>query len=224
MAQPRIALNASLDAERVSVGYYYIDKVRQAGGVPLILPPVSAPGALERQLAGVDGIVFIGGNDYDPALYGKPSHPTVELVLKERQDYDLALCRAVLARRIPALAICGGLQLVNIVAGGTLQVHVEGHRSKDPKTIAEHAVTVAAGSALARVLQTTALRINSSHHQAADTPGKGLRVTAHAEDGCIEALEATDARFLLAVQWHPERMQTPESARLFAALVRAAAS
>jgi putative glutamine amidotransferase len=223
MAIPRIALNTSLDAERVSVGYFYVDKVRQAGGAPVILPPVSAPGALERQLEGVDGVVFIGGADYDPALYGKPTHPKVELVPKERQDYDLALCRAVLARRIPALGICGGLQLINIAAGGTLVVHTEGHRSGDPKVIAEHKVAIEAGSALARVLQATTLVVNSSHHQAADAPGKGLRVTAHAEDGCIEALEAADARFLLAVQWHPERMQTPESARLFAALVRAAA-
>lgn len=218
MAIPRIGLNTSLDSQRVAVGYGYIDKVRQAGGAPVILPPVAAPAMLARQLEAVDGIVFVGGADYDPALYGKPMHPKVELVPKERQDYDLALCRAVLARRIPALGICGGLQLVNIAAGGTLRVHVEGHAA------GEHKVAVEEGSALARVLQATALAVNSTHHQAADTPGTNLRVVARAEDGVIEALEAADARFLLAVQWHPERMQTQESARLFAALVRAAAS
>jgi len=218
MAIPRIGLNTSLDNQRVAVGYGYIDKIRQAGGAPVILPPVSAPAMLVRHLEIVVVIVFVGGPDYDPALYGKPMHPKVELISKERQDYDLALCRAVLARRIPALGICGGLQIVNIAAGGTLHVHVEGHAA------GEHKVLVAEGSALARVLQATSLTVNSSHHQAADAAGANLRVVARAEDGVIEALEASDARFLLAVQWHPERMETLASARLFAALVHAAAS
>jgi putative glutamine amidotransferase len=139
----------------------------------------------------------------------------VKLVLREKEEHDLLLCAEARARGLPILAVCGGLQLLSIVAGGCLAVHVDGHAT------GHHWVRIEPGSRLRRVLQCDRLRVNSRHHQLVEEPGRGLRAAAFARDGSIEALEGTDNRFLLAVQWHPETMQTEASARLFAALIRA---
>ena len=222
MAAPVIGLN--LDREhtpegkaRVVLGNDYLACVRAAGAVPMLLPPVDSRAALARQLERIDGLVLTGGDDYRPSLYGRRARPEVKLMPRERERYDLALCRAARARRMPILGICGGLQLMVIVAGGDLLVHLEGHRK------VTHAVRIDPCSRLARIVGGSRLVVNSFHHQAADNPGKGLRPAAFAPDGCIEALDGPEDRFTVAVQWHPERMRTRATARLFAALARAAA-
>jgi putative glutamine amidotransferase len=183
--------------------------------VPIVLPPVAGGRSLARQLAGIDALMLTGGDDYRPSLYGKRSHPAVTLVLREREEYDLSLCAAALARGLPILAVCGGLQLLNIVCGGSLAVHAGGHAG------GHHWVRIEPRSRLRRIVKAGRLRVNTAHHQLADRLGRGLRPVAFAPDGTIEALEGRDDRFLLAVQWHPERMRTAAAARLFAALIRA---
>ncbi len=212
---PIIGLNADLAKDRLHLPRPYLAAVRRAGGTPLILPPVSGRREVARQLEGIDALLLTGANDYRPSLYGKRMHPAVKLVLREKEEHDRALCGAALERELPILAVCGGLQLISIVAGGSLAVHVDGHAE------GHHWVSIDAGSTLRRVVKCNRLRVNTHHHQIVEKPGRGLRSVAHAGDGGIEALEGRNVPFLLAVQWHPERMRTQASARLFAALIRA---
>ena len=213
---PIIGVNADLEKERLYLKRSYVERILRAGGVPLVLPPVTDRRALLRQLEGIDALLLSGADDYRPSLYGRRGHPAVKLVLREREEYDLALCAAAYKRSLPILAICGGMQLLTIVRGGTLVVHVDGHQ----KT--HHAIAVTPGSLLAGVVGVKRLRVNSFHHQVVEEPGKGLRAVAFSGDRSIEALEGAGDRFLLAVQWHPERMKGAAADRLFTALITAA--
>lgn len=206
----------------------YVDSVRAAGGLPVLLAPGEPdPGAA---LDAVDGLVFAGGGDLDPARTGG-EHETNYSVDGERDAFELGLLGAALAREVPTLAICRGLQVLNVLRGGTLHPHlpdVFGERvlhRVPPLDPVHHAVTLEPGTALAKVFGTAELEIVSWHHQAVDVLGDGLRPAAYAADGVIEALELEDAPWLLAVQWHPElqREEGSPQVALFRALVELAA-
>ncbi len=204
----------------------YPEQVAAAGGVPVLLPPL--PGEIAA-VGRLDAVVLSGGGDLDPAGYGAPRHPETTRVRPGRDRAELDLLAAALAARVPVLAICRGLQIVNTWRGGTLQQHLPdtgGHRAA-PGTFGTHQVRVAPGSRLASVLGPPAdgrgelwLDVPTAHHQAIDRLGDGLVATAWAADGTIEAVELADRdEFLIAVQWHPEQGTDP---RLFQALLAAA--
>ena len=213
---PIIGLNADVEKRDLRLRRAYVAAVRRAGGIPLILPPVRGRAAIMSQLRAIDGLLLTGGDDYRPSRYGARGSPEVTLCMREREEYDHALCVAALGIGLPIFGICGGLQLVTICLGGTLTVHVDGHRA------CHHGVTVEHGTGLRRIIGAARLRVNSSHHQVANGLGRRLRPAARGTDGCIEAIEGTGDRFLLAVQWHPERMHARSAVRLFAAFTRAA--
>ncbi len=202
----------------------YVDSVRRAGGLPLLLAPGDE--RPEDVLDHVDGIVFSGGGDLDPSYFEADPHPTQYGVDDERDRFELALMRGALERETPILAICRGLQVLNVVQGGDLHVHLPDvygeavlHRHPERRPI-EHSVRLDPGSHLAKIYGSTELRTISWHHQAVNRLGAGLAASAWAPDGTIEAVEVAGRPWVLAVQWHPE-MQ-PEDPRLFAAFVRAA--
>lgn len=175
--------------------------IDRAGGEPVVLFPGSSESAAEL-LGRLDGVVIPGGADIDPRRYGgEPDEHYWPADHPGQDDYEAGLLRACLDSGIPTLAICRGMQLLNVVAGGTLVGHLEpgtiGHRGE------EHPVTCEPGTLLASVLGTGPVRTSSYHHQAVDRMGAGLLVAARAPDGVIEALEVPGAN-LLAVQWHPE--------------------
>jgi gamma-glutamyl-gamma-aminobutyrate hydrolase PuuD len=184
----------------------YVDAVERAGGRPVLIPP-SAEG-VEETLDALDGIVFSGGADVDPALYGAEAHPETDAPQERRDAGELALLRAALERDLPTLAVCRGVQLLNVVRGGDLVQHLpervghERHRQV-PGTFVEHRVEVQAGSRLQAVVGPEP-RVTSHHHQSLGRMGDGLVETAWAEDGTVEAVEDPTKRFLLGVQWHPE--------------------
>ncbi len=187
----------------------YVHGVVRAGGVPLVLPTVSNE-FVGRWLGLIDGLVLIGGGDIDPARYHGPVHETVYNVDAPRDAAELELAREVLQRRIPTLAICRGLQLVNTVLGGTLHAHLPDvygekvtHRAP-PRVPIPHELRVDPHSRLAGQLGGTRLSAASWHHQAIDRLGEGLRAVAWADDGVIEAVELEEHPYLTAVQWHPE--------------------
>jgi putative glutamine amidotransferase len=206
----------------------YAEQVAAAGGVPVLLPPLPGEIAAVDRL---DAVILSGGGDLDPAGYGAPPHPETTRVQPERDRAELNLLAAALAARVPVLAICRGLQIVNTSRGGTLRQHLPdtgGHRAA-PGTFGTHRVRVAPGSRLASLLGPPAdgggerwLDVPTAHHQAIDRLGDGLVATAWAADGTIEAVEPVSAdrdEFLIAVQWHPEQGTDP---RLFQALLAAA--
>ncbi|MBM4043027.1 MAG: gamma-glutamyl-gamma-aminobutyrate hydrolase family protein [Planctomycetes bacterium] len=229
---PRIGLNCDLTAasgtEIAKVNWNYAASVLDAGGLPLLFPPVEESSVADL-LDIVDGLVLTGGRDYDPAVYGEPRHPATELLDPRRAAFDVALARAALARGLPILGICGGAQLVNIALGGTLIQHVPDafgtaiNHTWGAGAEPFHEVDIEADSRLAAIIGAGRLRVNSSHHQAVGRLGNGLRIVARAPDGVVEAIEGTGNCFLLGVQWHPERMPSrPDQMALFSALVRAA--
>jgi len=206
----------------------YVDGVRAAGATPLLLPPGEAQP--ERLLDLVDGLILAGGGDIAPGAYGGEPHETIYSVSEERDQFEFALARAGLARHeLPMLCICRGMQVLNVVCGGTLHAHVPerfgarvAHRLP-PLLTSRHPVRVAAQSRLAAMLGATRVEACSWHHQAVDKIGEGLTCVAWAEDGVVEAVEHATHPWCIGVQWHPE-MQLDDAAqrRLFAALVAAA--
>jgi gamma-glutamyl-gamma-aminobutyrate hydrolase PuuD len=196
----------------------YVTVIEQAGGRPLLVPP--SVEAVEETLDALDGILFSGGSDIDPAEYGHESHPETNGVRPERDRGELALLRAALERDMPVLAVCRGSQVLNVARGGDLVQHLpdvvgdEKHKHT-PGVFADHAVDVKEGSRLASLLGERA-PVKSHHHQGFGRVGDGLVEAAWAEDGTLEALEDPAKRFAVGVLWHPE---AGEDAALFQALV-----
>ena len=201
----------------------YVRSVAQAGGVPLLVPPSSGDG-FEEILEALDGLVFSGGSDLDPELYGEAAHPETTGVIRERDDFELALMKAALDRDLPVLAICRGSQVLNVALGGGIEQHVPDRVGTDvhketPGVFAEHDVDVAPGTRLASIVGERT-HVKSHHHQSFTDVGERLQVTAHADDGTPEALEDPARTFTLGVLWHPEE---GEDLALFEALVAEAA-
>jgi putative glutamine amidotransferase len=205
----------------------YVDAVRAAGALPLILPPgEDEPGSL---LDLVDGLILAGGGDISPHAYGGEPHETVYLVCAERDEFEFNLARVALQRpALPMLCICRGMQVLNIVCGGTLHSHLPERFGNDvdhrlpPRLPTRHPVQIESDSRLAQMLGATEVEVCSWHHQAVDRMGSKLRMTASAADGVVEAVEHVEHQWCTGVQWHPE-MQLGEEPhdRLFQAFVAA---
>jgi putative glutamine amidotransferase len=205
----------------MALGMTYLRAIEEAGGMPVVLPPLGdAATFLDR----LDGICLSGGPDLDPEAYGAADrHAELGPTEPDLDAFELALALEADARGMPILGICRGAQALNVVRGGTLHQHVPGHRQTEPATATTHSVHVEEGSRLASLVGLRPLRVNSFHHQAVDRLGRGLRAVAHGADGTIEAIEAPGAAFVLGVQWHAEGLvHQPRHRALFEALVVAA--
>ena len=205
----------------------YVESLRKAGAVPVVIPP--QPENAAEIISGLDGILLAGGDDCDPTAYGEPQHDTVHPMDPRRQSNDLTLARLARQRRIPTLGICLGVQMMNVAAGGTLiqdidsELRTDIEHASEPSDRNRHDVLIEDRTRLAEILGDRELNVNSSHHQAIRHVGEGLRVTALAPDGIIEGLEDPSHPFYVGVQWHPEDMATEKSAEtLFDAFVEAA--
>jgi putative glutamine amidotransferase len=228
---PRIGLTLDHDAGRRSyeLGTAYVDAVLLAGGLPVLLP--HDRGAAGAYLALLDGLVVTGGAfDVPPESYGELPRPGCGPTKPARTAFEREMLEAALAQRMPVLGVCGGMQLLNVVRGGTLhqdlpaELGVRGHEQPPPKDVPSHDVEVAPGTVLAALVGAGRLRVNSTHHQAVRAPGGGVLVSARAPDGVIEAIEVPDQPFALGVQWHPEAVAAhePRHAAIYRGLVAAA--
>ncbi|MCK9248796.1 MAG: gamma-glutamyl-gamma-aminobutyrate hydrolase family protein [Solirubrobacteraceae bacterium] len=211
----------------VTLGVEYVDAVADDGGLPVVVVPAGDdPADVVRRL---DALVLSGGADVAPATYGAAPHPALGPTDEAVDRWEIALVRRALDDGLPVLAVCRGIQVLNVARGGTLwqdlptEAGLEGHRQTAPGTEATHDVDVAPGSRLATVVGSGPLATNSFHHQAVRDVGAGLDVVARTADGVVEALEDRDAAFCIGVQWHAETLvgACPHRA-LFAALVDAA--
>lgn len=229
MSRPLIGITTyhreTAGRSRFTLPSAYVDALRAAEGLAVLVTPGDAEP--EELLARLDGLVLSGGGDLDPASYGRDGHARTYGVSAERDLFELALLRGALERGLPTLAICRGMQILNVALGGDLHVHLPdvvgeavAHRSSQTEATL-HAVRVAAGSRLAERLGAAELgAVPSWHHQAIDRLGAGLRPVAWAPDDVIEAVELPGEAQILAVQWHPELAgPTPAGAGLFEALV-----
>ena len=235
--RPLVAVTATLahDASgaapaRVRTNAAYTRALEAVGLVPLVVPPFADAALAADAVTAVDGLVLTGGEDVDPARYGAAPHVALGPVNHDRDATELALVAAARERRLPVLAICRGVQLLNVALGGTLVQDLPSERPSDIQHrqaavgwVPTHAVRIEKDSRVAACLGENEAQVNSFHHQAVDRLGDGLRIVGWAPDGTVEAIEATDRRFTVAVQWHTESMVgSPEQERLLSAFARAA--
>ncbi|WP_137845834.1 gamma-glutamyl-gamma-aminobutyrate hydrolase family protein [Microbacterium sp. 2FI] len=206
----------------------YFDAVTASGGIAVLLPPQPGPeSAAPAVLDGLDGLILTGGLDVQPELYGAVRHPLTDPARPDRDAWELALFAGAEERRMPVLAICRGLQLVNVARGGTLHQHLPEALGTERYRIgggvfATNEVHVSEGSRLAEQIGAGGFAVHSYHHQGVDRLGEGLVVTAQTDDGLVQAFESAGDGYLVGVQWHPE--ENAEDRRLFAGLVAEAAA
>jgi putative glutamine amidotransferase len=234
--RPLVALTATTAASdgitRVRTNAAYVRALDAAGLVPVVLAPLAEVHA-KRALDAVSGLVLTGGEDVAPHRYGEPPHPNLATVNEERDAWELALIDDARDRRLPTLAICRGIQVLNVALGGSLVQDIPSqcpaalpHKPKSGRGTRVHDVIVESDSRLAKLVAAERLTVNSAHHQSIGRVADGLRVTARAPDGIIEGAEwPGDAWWAVGVQWHPEELiETPESwdRGLFAGFAREA--
>ncbi|OII60003.1 MULTISPECIES: gamma-glutamyl-gamma-aminobutyrate hydrolase family protein [unclassified Streptomyces] len=193
--------------------------VQAAGGLAAMLPPDPSPSAAAAAVSRLDGLVVAGGADVEPVRYGARPDPRTGPPDRERDAWELALIEAALAAGTPLLGVCRGMQLLNVALGGTLVQHLDGHAERVGR-FGRHTVKPVPGTRYGALVP-EATEVPTYHHQAVDRLGEGLRPSAFAEDGTVEAVEPSGGTWVLGVQWHPEM---GEDLRVMEGLVRAAAS
>ena len=237
VSRPRIGITGVTrqwdDQPRTGVNAAYVRAVLAAGGIPILLLPECSPEESIDLFGACDALLLTGGEDVDPACYDARPHPRIGAVDRRRDANELALVADARARDLPILAICRGIQLLNVACGGSLIQDLPSerpgaleHNPGTPRDRVAHLVTITENSRLGQILVTSEFSANSFHHQAIDRVGKGLVVTARAPDGVVEAVESSDPlEWIVGVQWHPEELAFTTEAddlRLFTAMVTAA--
>ena len=213
-----VAVTASIrpdgDTSRVRLTAAYVTALENAGLIPLIVPPLLSTDAAAAVLGSVAGLVLTGGEDVDPARYGEKRHEKVRNVNPARDAAEVALIMEAQERGTPVLAICRGIQILNVALGGTLvqdissqcETNIE-HDDEGARNSRSHEISVEPASLIAKAIGAEHVTVNSFHHQSVKSVAEGMRVTARSPDGIIEGLESTDEDWwVMAVQWHPEEM------------------
>ena len=211
--RPIIGMIAEVDDElSARVQIPYVSAIEQSGGLPILLPYVDGDETIEKFVDICDGFFFTGGKDIDPKRYGEEAR-ACEDIQYNRDELEFKVFQRVINTSKPILAVCRGLQLVNVALGGTLYQDIPSeldlqlqHRQSEPKFSPSHDVNILASTPLSELMGVDRIKANSFHHQAVKALGKGLAVMALSDDGVIEAAYLQDKRYLRAYQWHPERL------------------
>ena len=211
----------------------YMDGIKEAGGIPVMLPLTDDKGDISGLLDHIQGILLTGGHDVNPALYGEAAIKECGAPCDERDAMEKELLTQALERDLPVFGICRGIQFMNAFLGGTLYQDLPTqhpsdteHHQKPPYDVPVHKVNIAKESSLYRLLNTTSITVNSYHHQAVKQKAECLQTMAVSEDGIVEAVELPGKRYVRAVQWHPEfsYVRDESSKKIFEEFVRSAAS
>jgi Predicted glutamine amidotransferases len=210
--KPLIGISTGGNKWSSSVNSTYYDAVRRAGGIPVLIPQVDNDAQAKETIKRLDGIVFTGGEDFDPRYYGEERIPEIETINGFRDTSDIALAHAALKAKLPILAICRGEQLMNIVMGGSLWQDIPSqygtdvrHRQEAPSSVPTHTIVIDKKSTLYFLLQADTVMVNSFHHEGVKILGDGLKAVAVAPDGIVEAFENANSKsHILATQFHPE--------------------
>ncbi|MGE5417401.1 MAG: gamma-glutamyl-gamma-aminobutyrate hydrolase family protein [Acidobacteriota bacterium] len=226
--QPLIGITGAFDQseEKYYLRSSYVTAVERAGGVPVIIPYVCTPEAVAAYVKSCDGFIFSGGGDIDPSFWLEEPRPGLGEVDPSRDLFEITLAREVLVADKPALFICRGIQLLNVVLGGDVIQDVDSqiqHQQKSPRYHPSHDVILESQSRIFQLIHQPIVRVNSFHHQTLGRIGESLQIVARARDGLVEAVEHAANRFVLGVQWHPEAMKDEMSGRIFLTLVEMAA-
>ncbi|MEG6616618.1 gamma-glutamyl-gamma-aminobutyrate hydrolase family protein [Peptococcaceae bacterium 1198_IL3148] len=216
MAAPFIGITCCYDEQkgRVWLSDHYLNAVIAAGGIPLVLPVLTPVAKAKEMLNLCSGLLLPGGGDIDPLLFNEDPHPLNGEICPQCDDFELEITFQALQRGMPILGICRGAQVINVVAGGTVCQDISSeidrplkHMQQAPRWYPTHTITAVSGSLLEKIIGSAPVKVNSYHHQTVGKLGTGIKVSAYAPDGAIEAIEMADQqRFILGVQYHPEGM------------------
>ncbi|GER65839.1 gamma-glutamyl-gamma-aminobutyrate hydrolase family protein [Weizmannia acidilactici] len=229
--KPVIGVTCSVNHKSHYLADDYVLAIRYAGGVPVLLP-VGGEEDIPLLLSKVDGILLSGGGDIDPFWFGEEPVPGLGEIEPGRDAFEIKLCRQVLIKDMPLLAICRGMQVLTVAAGGDMFQDIYSqmdakllqHRQQAARTHLSHTVKLSPGSLLEKLAGCHFIKVNSFHHQAVRTVPKPFEVCGRASDGIIEAVENCAARFAIGVQWHPEALIGKNdlvSKNIFSAFIRA---
>ncbi|WP_153732373.1 gamma-glutamyl-gamma-aminobutyrate hydrolase family protein [Sporosarcina obsidiansis] len=229
--KPLIGITSDLDQNgETLVQSNYSRAILRAGGLPVVLP--AGLEDIEEICERLDGLLLTGGEDVNPLVYGEEPHQKLGKLSPERDNMELKLTRCMTGKDKPVLGICRGHQVLNVAFGGTIHQHIYSnipgellqHKQQADREFATHSIDIVDDSKLAEIAGTSEIQVNSLHHQAVNQITSPLVVTAVAKDGIIEALESTEHRFVMSVQWHPEALanrQDRTSLRLFEQFINA---
>ena len=239
--RPVVGITCSLTASSIGDSIYTLERniiardysraIEYAGGTPLLIPHVGDIECINQYLGLLDGLVLSGGGDIDPLLFGQEPHQNLGSVDRVRDEMELQLTQQALDQDLPILAICRGIQMLNVAAGGTIYQDIAAempqptlrHSQSGAGWYASHTIDIISESRLFQIFDSPTARVNSFHHQAVREIGEGFIATAKAKDNVIEAIESPTRRFALGVQYHPEMMweHHPEVLNLFTAFLKA---
>lgn len=218
----------SMEQERACLNQEYILSILKAQAVPILLPILADQESIHRQVELVDALVLSGGYDVSPLLYGEEPDPKLEAIYPQRDEYEIQIIKIAYQMGKPILGICRGLQILNVVFGGSLYQDLSYYQSKNSiqhiqqthMANGSHTIDLIPQTKLHQIFKTESLIANSSHHQAVKELAPGFIVSARSKDGLIEGIEKKESSFVIGVQWHPETMveQSPEMLKLFEAL------
>ncbi|HHX24138.1 MAG TPA: gamma-glutamyl-gamma-aminobutyrate hydrolase family protein [Thermoanaerobacterales bacterium] len=211
----------------------YYEAVQRAGGIPLAIPPFMQKEAIEALAYKLDGLILSGGPDIDPFYYKETPHPCLGKVCSIRDKAEISIADQMIKLSKPVLGICRGMQVLNVIMGGSLYQDIESeikeslkHKQDEPRSCKTHEIEIIKEESLIyRIIKQKRIRVNSFHHQSVKTPAPGMLITAVASDGVVEAIESAQSGkiFCLGVQWHPEELiEDPANFKLFQFLVNAA--
>lgn len=210
-AKPVIGISGYISGTTACVKMTYIQSIREAGGIPFVIPVTNDPEQINDILDSIDGILMSGGEDFDPQLYGEQPLRQLGSVVPERDKFDLLLIKGAVGRGLPLLGICRGEQGLNIALGGTLYQDIPSqlpksvkHSQTAPSSYGTHAVKVEKGSIVGNLLGADSISVNSFHHQSVRTVAPGLMISATASDGVVEAIEKPGDPRIVGTQFHPE--------------------
>lgn len=231
--KPCIGITAAMIEGKLVLNEQYVRTVRAMDAMPLVIPASGDEQMIRDYVERLDGWLLSGGADVDPSRYGEEPLPELGPVYPERDQFEIELIRTVIERDKPIMAICRGMQVLNVACGGTLYQDIRyvcddplQHQQKSAHAVATHTVEIGYGTKLHRIMQREQIRTNSLHHQAVKQIASGFSVCARAKDGVVEAIESPSHRFVLGVQWHPEAMAPSDehAAALFRSWIEACRS
>ncbi|GGA65902.1 gamma-glutamyl-gamma-aminobutyrate hydrolase family protein [Ornithinibacillus halotolerans] len=209
-----VVTSTELEQETYYTNTDNVNAIIRSGGIPVLLPYYQSDNDILEIVSQIDGLYATGGYDIDPTIFGEEPHPDLGTIIPARDKFEIELMKKILEVDKPILGVCRGSQTLNIALGGDMFQDIYAqhsgkllqHQQKAPTEHGSHFVTVSEGSLLHRITGKTSLRVNSRHHQANRKVNHPLRICAQASDGVIEAIESTDHRFVLGLQWHPENL------------------
>ena len=216
--RPLIGITTDIKDGNFVIEDAYARAVAKAGGVPILIPSIPENSEMIRETAAlIDGLLLPGSRDMDPKFYHEEPHPKLRPMSIKRTETEFAILEETGKRKIPVLGVCGGMQLLNIFYGGTLYQDIYSHLpdSLPHEKGSVHDVVIDNETLLRSIIGTVEIPVRSYHHQSVKDPGKGLKVSARAPDGIVEGIESVEQRYILGIQWHPEREDTEFSYRIF---------